>query len=84
MYLVIGKEDGHIKRSSTECNSIEENNGNKYSVFDSTHESKDVFKKYIELWDRIKNEIGTINSGKEGEYGKDFMKLNLIQMTIFH
>ena len=31
--------------------------------------------KYIELWDEIKNEIETINKGKEGEYGKDFMKI---------
>ena len=31
-------------------------------------------KKYTELWDGIKNEIETINGGKEGEYGKDFMK----------
>ena len=28
------------------------------------------------LWDGIKNEIETINSGKTGKYGKDFMKIN--------
>ena len=27
--------------------------------------------KYTELWDGIKNEIETINGGKNGEYGKD-------------
>ena len=44
LYLIIGKVDGHIKE-------------NKYLVFDSTDENEDVFKKYTELWDGIKNEI---------------------------
>ena len=65
MYLIIGKVDWHI----------EENNRNKYLVFDSTDENKEVLKKYTELWDGIKNEIETINGGKKGEYGKDFMKI---------
>ena len=30
---------------------------------------------YTELWDGIKNEIETINDGKKGEYGEDFMKI---------
>ena len=64
MYLLIGKVDGHI----------EENNRNKYLVFDSTElhstdENKEVLKKYTELWDGIKNKIGTINGDKKGEYG---------------
>ena len=33
---------------------IEENNGNRYLVFDSTDENKEVLKKYTELWDGIK------------------------------
>ena len=44
LYLIIGKVDGHIERSSAE-----ENNGNKYLVFDSTDENKEVLKKYREL-----------------------------------
>ena len=67
MYLIIGKVDGHI----------EENNGNKYLVFDSTDENKEVLKKYTELWYGIKNEIETINGCKKGKYGKDFMKIKL-------
>ena len=59
LYLIIGKVDGHI----------EEKNESKYFVFDSTDENREVLKKYTELWDGIKNEIGTINVGKEGEYG---------------
>ena len=51
-----------------------------YLVFDSTElhsadENKEVFKKYTELWDGIRNEIETISCGKKGEYGKDFMKI---------
>ena len=65
LYLIIGKVDGHI----------EEKNGSKYLVFDSTDENKEVLKKYTELWDGIKNEIETINGGKKGEYGKDFMTI---------
>ena len=62
MYLISSKVDGHI-----ECNSVEEKNGDKYLVFDSTDENKEVLKKYTELWDGIKNETETINSGKKGE-----------------
>ena len=32
-------------------------------------------KKYTGLWDEIKNEIVTINGGKEFEYGEYFMKI---------
>ena len=70
MYLIIGKVDGH--------------NGSKYLVFDSTDDNKEVLKKYTELWDGIKNEIEAINGGKKGEYVKDFMKLNLIEMINCH
>ena len=65
LYLIIGKVDGHT----------EENNGNKYLVFDSTDENKEVLKKYTELWDGIKDEIETINGSKKIEYGKDFIKI---------
>ena len=49
-------------------------NESKYLVFDSQDENKEVLKKYTELWDGIKNDIVTINGGKEGNYRKDFMK----------
>ena len=65
LYLIIGKVDGFI----------EEKNGSKYLVFDFTDKNKEVLAKYTELWDGIKNEIETINGGKGGEYGKDFMKI---------
>ena len=36
---------------------IEEKNGIKYLVFDSTEENKDLLKKYTDVWDGIKYEI---------------------------
>ena len=47
---------------------------NKYLVFDSSDENKEVLKKYKELWDGIKNKIENINDG-EWKYGKDFTKI---------
>ena len=60
-----GKVIGHIA----------EKNRNKDLVFDSMDENKEILKKSAELWDGIKNKIETINDGKIGEYGKDFMKI---------
>ena len=74
LYLIIGKVDGHI----------EEKNGSKYLVFDSTDENKEVLKKYTELWNGIKNEIETINGGKKVNMVKISWKLNFIQMIICH
>ena len=84
LYLIIGKVDGHNDCSSFERSSAEEKNGSKCLVFDSTGEDKEVLKKYTELWDGIKNETEAINGGKKGEYVKDFMKLNLIEMITCH
>ena len=49
----------------------EEKNGNKYLIFDSVDENKEVLKKYADVWDGIENEIKAINGGKENDYGKD-------------
>ena len=46
LFLIISNLIGHIP----------EKNGNKYLVFDSTAINKEELKKYIELWDGIKNE----------------------------
>ena len=73
---MIGEIDGYIECSSTECNFIEENNGNKHSTFASTEKNKKVLKKYTSLWDKIKYHIQTINSDKSGEYDeKDYMRI---------
>ena len=53
---------------------IEEKSGNKYLIFDSVNENKEVLKKYFGIWNGIKNKIKAIN-GDECDYGKDYMKI---------
>ena len=66
LYLLVNHASGYI----------EEKNGNKYLIFDdSVNENKELLKKYADVWDEIKNEIKTINGGKENDYGKDYMKI---------
>ena len=65
MYLLANHANGYI----------EEKNGNKYLIFDySVDKNKEVFKKYNEVWDSIKNKIKAINDNGENDYGKDCMK----------
>ena len=54
---------------------IEERNGNKYLIFNSVDENKEVLKKYADVWDGIKNKIKVINGSKESDYGKDYIKI---------
>ena len=61
LYLLVNHASGYI----------EEKNGNKYLIFDSVDENKEVLKKYADVWDGIENEIKAINGGKENDYGKD-------------
>ena len=49
-------------------------NENKYLIFDSTDESKELLKKYSDVWSGIKNKIEAISSG-ECDYEKDYMKI---------
>ena len=53
---------------------IEEKNLNKYLIFDSTDENKELLKKYQDLWSEIKNKIEAASSG-ECDYEKDYMKI---------
>ena len=57
LYLIIDKVDGYI----------EEKNGNKYLTLVSTDKNKEVLKKYVELWYKIKNLIKKIND-KPSDY----------------
>ena len=50
LYLRINHASGYI----------EEKNGNKYLIFDSVDENKEVLKKYADVWDGIKNKIRAI------------------------
>ena len=44
---------------------LKKKNGNKYLIFDSVDENKEVLKKYADVWDGIKNKIKAINGGKK-------------------
>ena len=54
---------------------IEEKNGNKYLIFDSVDENKEVLKKYTNVWNGIKNKTKAINGDKENDSEKDYMKI---------
>ena len=53
---------------------IEENNKNKYLIFASTDNNKEVLENYTELLDEIKDQVETISDVKPIKYEKDFMK----------
>ena len=64
MYLIIDHASGYI----------EEKEMNKYLVFDSTDENKELLNKYNDVFNRTRNKIKKIN-GDECEYGKDYIKI---------
>ena len=64
LYLLIDHASGYI----------EEKGVNKYLVFDSTDENKELLKKYNDVWNGIKNKIKEVSSG-ECDYEKDYMKI---------
>ena len=74
LYLMINEMIGHF----------EEKDGNKYLVLDDVDENKEVLKKYKEVWESIKKEIETINSGKKLNMRKIFKKIYLSLMMICH
>ena len=65
LYLWIGHASGYI----------EEQNGNKYLIFDYVDENKGVWKKCADVRNGIKNKIKAINGGKVNDYGGDYMKI---------
>ena len=64
LYLLIADASGYI----------EEKRVNKYLVFDSTDENKELLKKYNDVWNGIKNKIKEV-SDSECDYEKDYMKI---------
>ena len=63
--LIFNNVDGYIKGI----------NGDEYLIFASTNKNKKPLKKYIELWDEIKNQIESIYVVEPIKYKKDFMKI---------
>ena len=53
---------------------IEEKDSNKYSVFDSTNEHKELLKKYSDVFNGIMSKIREIDDHWL-EYSKDYMKI---------
>ena len=53
---------------------IEEKGTNKYLIFDSTDENKELLKKYNDVWNGIKDKIKEVNSD-ECDYEKYYMKI---------
>ena len=64
MHLNITRANGYIK----------EKGANKYLVFDSTDENKELLKKYNYVFNEIRDNIKEINSNK-CDYEKDYMKI---------
>ena len=74
LYLDIAYASGYIECNSVECNSIEEKCLNRYLVFDSTDENKELLKKHNDVFNGIRNKIKKIN-GDECDNEKDHMKI---------
>ena len=64
LYLIIAHANGYI----------EEKGVNKYLVFDSTDENKELLKKYNDVFNGIRDKIKEICSD-ECDYEKDYMKI---------
>ena len=64
LYLTIAHASGYI----------EEKGVNKYLVFDSTDENKELLKKYNDVFNGIRDKIKEINNN-ECDYEKDYMKI---------
>ena len=53
---------------------VEEINGNKYLIFDSADENKELLKKYNDVFNEIKDKVKEVCSDK-CDYEKDYMKI---------
>ena len=66
MYLLVNHANGYIQEKCV----------NKYLIFYSTDENKELLKKQNDVWKGIKNKIKEVDSG-ECDYEKDYMKIKL-------
>ena len=64
LYLLINHANGYIEKKGV----------NKYLIFDSTDENKELLKKYNDVYSGIKNKIEEVSNGKY-DYKKDYMKI---------
>ena len=54
LYLITNHANGYI----------EEKGVNKYLIFDSTDENKELLKKYSDVWDVIRDKVKEVSSGE--------------------
>ena len=73
LYLIIAHANGYIEEKGT----------NKYLIFDSTDESKELIKKQNDVWNGIKDKVKEVNSD-ECDYEKDYMKIKFNLTMIYH
>ena len=64
LYLLVNHANGYI----------EEKGVNKYLIFDSPDENKELLKDCNDVWNGIKNKIEEVSRGK-CDYEKDYMKI---------
>ena len=83
LYLIVANASGYIEEKDLNTlhlnidhasGYIKEKGVNKYLVFDSTDENKELLKKYNDVFNGIRNKIKKI-SGDECDYEKDYMKI---------
>ena len=70
LYLDIAHASGYIECNSTECNSIEEKNKNKYLIFDSVDENKEVLKSMKKFGRVSKKKLKLVMEAKKLNMGK--------------
>ena len=73
LYLIIAHANGYIEEKGT----------NKYLIFDSTDENKELIKKQNDVWNGIKDKVKEVNSD-ECDYEKDYMKIKFNLTMIYH
>ena len=83
LYLIIANVSGYIDEKDLQTlylnidhasGYIKEKGVNKYLVFDSTDENKELLTKYSDVWNGIKNKIKEVDD-IEFDYEKDYMKI---------
>ena len=57
-----------------EVDILKKKNGDKYLIFDSADENKEILKKYPDVWNGIKNKIKEVN-GSKCDHEEDYMKI---------
>ena len=62
--MIVNYENGYIEGKGA----------NKYLIFDTTHENKELIKNYNDFWNEIRNKIKKLSSG-ECDYEKDYRKI---------